>query len=80
MNLGIPVIDTFLSHGIYNPYDNRIFISELPVQLGSEAYLEKIKKKEYINNINDAALANKIDIELVLEPGFLQQMIISKKL
>jgi len=68
-------IDTFLTHGIYKPYDNKVYISELPVQFGSEAYLKNIKKKTFINNINDGALANKIDIELVLEPEFLQQMI-----
>ena len=68
-------IDTFLCHGIYSASGNNIYITELPVQMGSESYLKIIKNKSYFNKYDDAALANIIKIKLDIDPDYLQQMI-----
>jgi len=68
-------IDTFICHGIYSASGNSVHITEIPVQSGIEAFIQNIKKKEYINSVNDSSKPNKVDFEVFIEPGFLQQMI-----
>lgn len=68
-------IDTFICHGIYNASGNSVHITEIPVQNGIEAFIQNIKKKEYVNSISDSSKPNIVNFEVFIEPEFLQQII-----
>lgn len=65
---------TYYSYGNYTIQNNKIFITELPIQSWTDPYFEKIKKYDIIKSYKNNSNPNDVNITLTLEPGELQRM------
>ena len=73
----------WMSHGVYNTYLNKVYITELPIGVWTEDYIELMKKLETdceIQHFDNRSSEVDINIELTFGPARLKELIDTKKL